>query len=65
VPVERYTPSTSGSLIIKNEPGASLIPLYENDRIQLHVTGAQGARFLSQLIEEATALRDELRAVVG
>ncbi len=65
--VERNTPTTSGILTIKDEPGTRIRSDRYNETVwaELHVSGAQGVRFLSQLIEEATALRDELRAVVG
>ncbi len=69
MPVERNTPTTSGTLDIKAEPGVLLYPEggrdATNSGARLIVTGSQGVRFLSKLIEEATALRDELGAVVG
>ena len=68
MPVERSTPSTSGRLDIKAEPGVLIYPKGKTADVataELIVNGSQGVRFLSTLIEEATALRDELRAVVG
>jgi UDP-N-acetylglucosamine:LPS N-acetylglucosamine transferase len=54
-------------LTLKNEPGVLLSGgvLEGKAEFTVWVTGGQGVRFLSTLIEEATALRDELRAVVG
>lgn len=64
MPVERSTPSTSGKLTLKMEPGVYMTSVRSGE-VDVSIYGAQGVRFLGTLIEEATALRDELRAVVG